>query len=89
MSIIAVLCRWMSRFYSCNNNHCCLMNVASPIKSTGLSHGLYILNIVVLLLSLPSSVINVHLPRPKGSSPLLIVAEVILFNDIIAAPPGL
>ena len=65
------------------------MTVAHPTESIGLSRGIYMLNMVFLLLSLPSSVINAHLPRPEGSSPLLIVAEVSLFKDIIAVPPGL
>ena len=89
MSIITALCGWMSRFCSCNNNYCCLMTVAPPTDSIGLSRGIYMLNMVFLLLSLPSSVINAHLPRPEGPSPLLIVAEVSLFKDIIVVPPGL
>ena len=56
-------------FCSCNNSHCSLMTVAPPTESIGLSHGLYMLNIIVLLISLHSSVMNVHLPRPEESSP--------------------
>ena len=47
------------------------------------------LKIVVLLLFFPRSAMKVHLPNPEGSSPLFVVAEVILLNDIIADPPGL
>lgn len=65
------------------------MIVVPPTRSIELSHGLYILTMVVLLLSLPSTVINVHLPRPEGSSPLLIVAENSLVQDTIVVLPGL
>ena len=65
------------------------MTVAPPSESIGLSHGRYMLKIVVLLLFFPRIVMKVHLPNPEGSYPLFIVAEVMLCNDIVAAPPGL
>ena len=89
ISMIVALCWWISLLCSWSNNHCCFITVDSPTVSIGLLHGRYMLKIVVLLLFLPRIVMKAHLPNPDGSFPLLIVAEVILFNDIIAVPPGL
>ena len=59
------------------------MTVAPPMDSMGQLYGLYMMNIVVLPLCLPNDVTNVLLPRPDESCPLLIMAEVSLFKDII------
>ena len=89
ISVIAAWCGWMCRVCYCNNNHCCLMTVVPPTGSMELLHGRYIVNMVVLPLFFPSSVRNIHLPKPDGSYPLLMVTEVSLFHEIIAVPPGL
>ena len=64
------------------------MTVVPPTYSMGLLHGRCIVNMVVFPLLYPSSVRNVHFPKPDGSCLLVMVVEVSLFNDIITVPPG-
>ena len=59
------------------------------MDSMGLFHGLYMVNMVAILLCLPNSIMNIRLPRPNWSCPSLMMAEVSLFKNIIAVPSGL
>ena len=51
--------------------------------------GLYMLNTDVLEFCFPRRVTVVHLPNPYGSSPLVMIAEDIFHNAMMAVPPGL
>ena len=89
MSVIVAWCGCMFLLCSCNNNHYCFITVSPPMDSMRLLYGLSLVNTVVLLLCLPNSVMNVHPPRPDGSCPLLIMAEISVFKEIITLFPDL
>ena len=65
------------------------MTVFGPEFSMGTLPGLYMLNTDVLEFCFPRRVTVVHLPNPCGSSPLVMIAEDIFPNAMMAVPPGL
>ena len=65
------------------------MTVFGPEFSICVSPGLYMLKTDVLEFCFPSRVTVVHLPNPCGSSPLVMIADEIFPNAMMAVPSGL
>jgi len=68
VSVIITMWGCSCLFDYCIMNHCCFTTVVIPVFSILILYGLYIVMIVVRLLFFPSTVIEVYLPIPDGSS---------------------
>ena len=77
-----------SLFYCWRSSYCCFMTVFGPEFLILVSPGLYMLNTEVLEFCFSSKVTVVHFPNPYGSSPLVMIADDILSNAMMAVPLG-
>jgi hypothetical protein len=59
------------------------------VDSPGAVDGQYAVTRVMRQEPLPRKVMQLHRPRPRGSSPLDMIRDIQLSHRIVAVPPGL